>query len=172
MITEESQPLLGSSSQGSRATIRQVLFLKTTPKKNHFKGFLLPCCCLLRLVHGPLNWLGLPRPPTTLASNAAHSKSGGVAGRPPAPGRTSGCSFCSSPTSPCRPSRHAPLFLPAHAGRLGLLGSTLPSSALHRPPPHWPRLFLACHHCASLHWGGGLPSLEGNLGRTFPGVGP
>ena len=124
------------------------------------------------LVHGSLHWMGITCAPPTFAPNAAHSKSGGLAGRPPASWRTPGCSICSSPTPPSRPSWHSPFLLPAHAGRLGLPGSVLPASPLHRPPPHWPRLLMACHHCPSLHWGGCLPAPERHTRSTFPGVIP
>ena len=123
-------------------------------------------------VHGSLHWMGITCAPPTFAPNAAHSKSGGLAGRPPASWRTPGCSICSSPTPPSRPSWHSPFLLPAHAGRLGLPDSALPASPLHRPPPHWSRLLLACHHCPSLHWGGCLPAPERHTRSTFPGVIP
>ena len=136
------------------------------------KGVLLLWCCLMCPVHGSLHWMGITCAPPTFAPNAAHSKSGGLAGRPPASWRTPGCSICSSPTPPSRPSWHSPFLLPAHAGRLGLPDSALPASPLHRPPPHWSRLLLACHHCPSLHWGGCLPAPERHTRSTFPGVIP
>ena len=122
------------------------------------------------LVHGSLYWMGLPCPPPTLAPDEAHSKSGGLAWRSPAPWRTPGCSFRSSPTPPCRPSWHSPFLLPAHVGRLGLPDSGLPPPSLHRPPPHWSCILLACYHCPRLYWGGCLPAPQGHPGRTFPGV--
>ena len=171
MFSEESQPLLQSPSQGSRATLRQVLcYCPISHFGTSFEGLVLFWCCLLRPEYGSLHRLGLPGSTPALAPDAPLPKSRRLAGRSPTPRWTPCSSSCSSSSPPSRPTGHSHLLVPADAGRLGLPHRALLASPLHRQAAHGTCLFLDCHRCPCLHWGGGVSKSKGCPWGSFSGA--